>query len=144
MRFINRPEMYEMPPEWPHERMLPNADGGDAASPSIGSDERTMIGGSNNSNGITGSTETSTVDAKLESYNVGSLIGPSDGDNFRLFDLNRDDPTMAALTQLTPMSPQTAVTTLQERPPACEALLVAGRRFNSFSRLQNDVVQMMF
>jgi len=143
MRFINRPEMYEMPPGWPHQRLLPKADGV-AASPSIGSDERVMIGGSGSSHENNGSTESSIADAKLESYNVGSLIGPSDGDNFRLFDLNRDDPTMVALAQLTPMSPQAAAVTLKERPPACEALLVAGRRFESLARLQSDVVQMIF
>lgn len=144
MRFINRPEMYEMPPGWPHQRMLPKADGVDAASPSIRSDERTMIGGSGSSHGNTGSSETSAADAKLESHSLGSLIGPSDGDNFRLFDLNRDDPTTAALTQLAPMSPQAAAITLKERPPACEALLVAGRRFDSLARLQSDVVQIFF
>jgi len=131
MRFINRPEMYEMPPGWPHQRMLSNKDGADVAAPSIGLDERTMIGENSG-------------DTKLDSYNVGSLIGPSDGDNFRLFDLNRDDPTEVALTQLTPMSPQTAALTVKERPPQCEALLVAGRRFDSSARLQKDVVQMIF
>jgi len=148
MRFVNRPEVYEMPPGWPYRDALPAADA--AAAPAVSAEDAPAgelpAEGASVSSGIERS-EDARVNgepAVLESYNLGSLVGPSEGDEFALFDLNRNYPTaLPESMALAPMSPQRAFAALQERPPDCEALRVAGRRFQSLAKLQDDIVGVM-
>eukprot|EP00418_Pyrodinium_bahamense_P097572 CAMPEP_0179044834 /NCGR_PEP_ID=MMETSP0796-20121207/17872_1 /TAXON_ID=73915 /ORGANISM="Pyrodinium bahamense, Strain pbaha01" /LENGTH=616 /DNA_ID=CAMNT_0020741233 /DNA_START=48 /DNA_END=1895 /DNA_ORIENTATION=+ len=145
MRFVNRPELYEMPPGWPYRNTLPDAAPGAALPPAA------EVAGRIAGAGVRDSAEEGDGDADggaagidaLESHNLGSLVAPAEGDSFALFDLNRNDPTELPRVELTPMSPQVAMTALGERPPGCQAIRVAGRRFKSLARLQSDLVEMM-
>lgn len=148
MRFVNRPELYEMPPGWPYRDALPPAAGAEATAVSAGAPVAGEISDASARDGVEaeaseGAEATGDHDV-LESFNSGSLIGPSEGDEFALFDLNRNNPTdLPEQVMLAPMSPQSAVAALAERPPDCEALRVAGRRYQSLAKLQDDMVQIM-
>jgi len=142
MRFVNRPEVYEMPPGWPYnEPALPAATepAAAAAVPPAASPVGSLppAGAAGEQGDVASSAE------PLVSYNLGLLTGPSDGDRFALFDLNRDDTSEPPESFLAPMSPQNALAVLAERPPDCEALLVAGRRYASLAALQSDLVELM-
>jgi len=116
MRFVNRPELYEMPRGWAREQLL--------EAPSAPSENASA----------------EAVAPSAEAQNVGALIGPAPGDQFALFDLQRDSESQAPLVTLAPMSPDTAFAALAERPPSCQAVMVAGRRFSSIEQLTKDVV----
>lgn len=122
MRFVNRPEVYEMPPGWPYREALPAA-----------SSVTVQLGGS----GQAEAPESSGA------YNLGALVGPSPGDNFALFDLRRETESAPPQCVLAPMTRATALAALAERPPNCEAVTVAGRRFPSLARLQKDLATMV-
>lgn len=120
MRFVNRPEVYEMPPGWPYThqvleetevRSLPEADGASVA-------------------------------AEGAPLLPQSLIGPSPGDQYALFDLNRDNPTDIPDVALDLMSTTSALEALQERPSS-NAILLAGRRYSSLARLENTVAEIV-
>jgi len=133
MRFVNRPEVYEMPPGWPYRNALPGAD---APGMPAASAEPTAVG--EIAEGAAGEV------VALASYNLGSLVGPTEGDDFALFDLNRNEPTaLPEDVRLAPMSPPTAVAALGERPPACASLRMAGRRFQCLAKLQEELVEVM-
>lgn len=130
MRFVNRPEVYEMPTGWPYREALPAGDAhvhAEEAVPQGGSDVQ----------------HAEAATPVMEAYNLGPLVGPSPGDNFALYDLNRERQSDPPRCTLAPMSPTTALAALGERPPACEAIRIAGRRFASLARLQKDVATLV-
>lgn len=128
MRFVNRPEVYEMPVGWPYRQKLSDSQAASAgAAPAITAGQESD------------SDPAGKPDIALESYNIGSLFTGADGDGFALFDLNRSDVTEPPQVALEPLSPQSALLALEERPPACEALRVAGRRFQSIEALEKDL-----
>jgi len=129
MRFVNRPEVYEMPPGWPYTQQVlasPGAEHPDGLPPA--EDDRTAPGED---------------PGMLQSYNQGSLVGPAPGDEFTLFDLNRNNATDLPEAVLAPLSPRDALAALAHRPPGVEALLVAGRRYPSLSKLQRELVKVL-
>lgn len=121
MRFVNRPEVYEMPPGWPYtDKVLEGPAGTDAVA---ADDARELEG-----RGVPALEEHSEI-------STGSLMGAVPGDQFALFDLNRDNPADLPNVVLAPMSPEHALAALAERPPAVQSLTLAGRRYNSLAKL---------
>lgn len=119
MRFVNRPEVYEMPPGWPYTHQVLE-DG--AAAAQLEADEAELAEGT--------------------PLLPQSLIGPSPGEQYALFDLNRDNPTDIPDVALDLMSPSCALAALQERPHG-DAILLAGRRFPSLAKLQSTVADIV-
>eukprot|EP00913_Durusdinium_trenchii_P016624 g15627.t1 len=118
MRFVNRPEVYEMPPGWPYTHQVLE-DPGPARLEGEAADEE-------------GALEAAEGAPLLPQ----SLIGPSPGEQYALFDLNRDNPTDIPDVASDLMSPSSALAVLEERPKS-EAILLAGRRYSSLATLQN-------
>jgi len=161
MRFINRPEVYALPAGWPYraaiaaapssetdeaadsaELMAP-ADGADTADGGDSADGVDIADGADSDSDATLATVSS--GGISQTYNMGSLMVPSEADSkqFTLYDSARDDPTKLPRCLLAPFSPESALAALEERPPNSEALVVAGRRFASMERLQNDLVEVL-
>lgn len=124
MRFVNRPEVYEMPPGWPYTHQVLE-DPGPARLEGEAADEE-------------GALEAAEGAPLLPQ----SLIGPSPGEQYALFDLNRDNPTDIPDVASDLMSPSSALAVLEERPKS-EAILLAGRRYSSLATLQNTVVDIV-
>ncbi|CAJ1365294.1 unnamed protein product [Effrenium voratum] len=119
MRFVNRPEVYEMPPGWPYtHQVLEESD--PAALPQEHGDDS-------------------------ESGSEGALAPqamlPALGE-YALFDLNRDNPTDVPDVAADLMSPSSALGALEERPPS-GAILLAGRRYSSLAKLKSTVVDIL-
>lgn len=123
MRFVNRPEVYEMPPGWPYTHQVLE-DPGAAQLEDLEADEA----------------------AEGAPLLPQSLIGPSPGEQYALFDLNRDNPTDIPDVALDLMSPSSALAALQERPAHGahgDAILLAGRRYPSLAKLQSTVADIV-
>ncbi|CAE7749040.1 unnamed protein product [Symbiodinium sp. CCMP2592] len=124
MRFVNRPEVYEMPPGWPYAHQVLKDDPKKALKPA----EVEHANGASDEGG-----------AALVPQ---SLIGASPGE-YVLFDLNRDNVADIPDVTVELLSPTSALAALQERPPQSEAIIVAGRRYASFMTLKNALVEIV-
>jgi len=126
MRFVNRPEVYEMPLGWPYtHQVLEAPESGEAKA-----DEQEAIAEDDQSRHA------------MDLYEQGSLEGPGSGE-YALFDLNRDNATDIPDVVPEPMTQSAALAALEERPPDVEALCVAGRRYMSFTKLQKSLVHVL-
>lgn len=141
MRFVNRPDVYEMPPGWPYaEAALPAAD--EPVAQLEAAAEALPASTSSSSTATPKNAEESpALDA---TQNQGAFLAPiPDNDRdymgFTLFDVNRDDQSAPPRLSLAPLSPESALATLQERPAQCEALRLAGRNHISLATLERDV-----
>lgn len=128
MRFVNRPEVYEMPPGWPYTHQVLKDGPKKALEPA---DEAAEVEHTNGASSDEG--------AALVPQ---SLIGASPGE-YVLFDLNRDNVADIPDVTVELLSPASALTALQERPPQSEAIIVAGRRYTSFMTLKNALVEIV-
>lgn len=137
MRFVNRPELYEMPPGWPHSQALEHKQ---RLLLEAGVEKEDEADDHEHASALQESEQPES--SSLESYNLGSLIGPAPGDEFALFDLNREDQSEPPNPVLAPMSPAAALEALAERPVS-SSLMVAGRRFASVTKLQQHLVYLM-
>jgi len=122
MRFINRPELYEMQASQEIEE-------GEVATP------KAIEGANDDSQGEGVAVTTTTT--------MGTLIAPTEGDPFTLFDLNRQNAWEPPVVTLAPMSPESALATLAERPVSSEAIMIAGRKYGSLALLQKDLVELV-
>lgn len=128
MRFVNRPEVYEMPPGWPYTHQVLKDGPKKALEPADEAAEAEHTNGASSDEG-----------AALVPQ---SLIGASPGE-YVLFDLNRDNVADIPDVTVELLSPASALTALQERPPQSEAIIVAGRRYTSFMTLKNALVEIV-
>eukprot|EP00929_Paragymnodinium_shiwhaense_P101300 TRINITY_DN6428_c0_g1_i1.p1 TRINITY_DN6428_c0_g1~~TRINITY_DN6428_c0_g1_i1.p1 ORF type:complete len:649 (-),score=162.06 TRINITY_DN6428_c0_g1_i1:175-2121(-) len=148
MRFVNRPEAYEMPPGWPYNQVaLPGAqtealpEGKHAELPE-GADE---VEASSDSTSLTVADVVRDIQAADSSAlpAPAPLVEPEDLGSVLLFDLNRDNQSASPNVSLVPMSVEDAVASLAERPSGDKALIIAGRRHASFEALKDDLVEMV-
>lgn len=78
-----------------------------------------------------------------EVYNVGQLLADPGAGGFVLFDTRRDDPAARPLVASAPPSPAAALATLRERPSDDGPIILAGRRFASLAAVEADLSQMI-
>jgi len=135
MRFVNRPAAYALP------EVTSSSQNAAAAS------ERKELESAELETVILDEGEPNvgdTVDEALTLYNEGDFRASAGYEPaFVLFDLNREDPTELPEMLVGRLPVALALATLGARPVQSEAVLVAGRRFESLAALQADLVSLV-